>query len=345
MEESILIRADGSNKIGLGHLTRQIDIANELKKINYNVLFLSKDYPEGINLLKENDFKLLKLRGLEQDLKDSNSEIEKVLNAYNKKFKAILVDIYKDFDNQVYINNLKKYCKVLFVLSDDPNPFKIEADGVFAISENQDSVDYKNSKTEYYTGLKYFPLHNKFQNVPKKKIKEKVVNILLTFGGADPKNYSTKLLKILRSIDLNLEITLIIGAGFSKEHYNDVIKEEAENISIKININNMNEQFRKADLCICSAGNTLIEALTCGVPCIVLPQTKLENARAMALAKKERMINMGQSISDKNLVKEIKNLMNDYSKRKKLSQNAQNYLDGKGIKRIIDIISRFVNKK
>ncbi len=345
MERSILIRADGSSKIGLGHLTRQIDIANELKKINYNVLFLSKNFPEGINLLKENDFNVLKLKALEQDLKNSNYEINKVLIAYNQKFNTIMVDIFKDFDNQKYLNNLKKYGDTLFVLSDDPNPFKIDVDAVFAISENQDSVDYKNSKTEYYTGLKYFPLHNKFQNVLKKKIKEQVDNILLTFGGADPKNYSTKLLKILRSFDLNLEITLIIGAGFSKKHYNDVIKEEAENISIKINVNNMNEQFSKADLCICSAGNTLIEALTCGVPCIVLPQTKLENARAMALAIKERMINMGQNFSDKNLVKEIKNLMNDYSKRKRLSQNAQNYLDGKGIKRIIDIISKFVNKK
>ena len=33
MEESILIKADGSSKIGLGHLTRQIDIANELKSM------------------------------------------------------------------------------------------------------------------------------------------------------------------------------------------------------------------------------------------------------------------------------------------------------------------------
>ena len=69
--KSALIRADGSNKIGLGHLTRQIDIANELKKLNYNVIFLSKNYPEAIFLLKENQFEILKLTTGNQTINDS----------------------------------------------------------------------------------------------------------------------------------------------------------------------------------------------------------------------------------------------------------------------------------
>jgi len=337
--KSALIRADGSNKIGLGHLTRQIDIANELKKLNYKVIFLSKNYPEGTSLLKENQCEIIKLTTENQNIKNSINEINERLSFNNKTFDFIIVDLFKDFDNQEYLNYLKSFCKKLFVLSDEPKPFFIDVDAVFAFSENQEAIDYKNLQTKYYIGLRYFPLHNKFHDVPKKKVKKKVSYVLITFGGSDPNNFSNKLISILKQLDLNVLITLIIGAGFSKEHYNEVIKEKSENIIIKTNIKNMNEHLIETDLCICSAGNTVIEALTCGVPCIVLPQTELENERAKALEKKELIINMGLNFINDRLIAEIQKLFSDYSLRRKLSKNAQNYLDGKGIKRIINIIS------
>ncbi|TFG15980.1 MAG: hypothetical protein EU535_00030 [Promethearchaeota archaeon] len=336
---SALIRADGSNKIGLGHLTRQIDIAHELKKMNYEVVFLTKNYPEGILILKENHLKIIELKYLGQNLPDSMNEIDIILKDYKRKFDLIMVDLPKDFDNQTYLNNLKKYCKKLYVLSDEPNPFFIDVDAVFAISENQELYDYSNITTKYYAGLKYFPLNNKFETVPKKKIKKKVGKILITFGGSDPNNISGKIMKILKEINLNMPIILVLGAGFSNDYYKSIIQNKLNNIEIKINIKNMIDYLINTDLCICSAGNTLIEALTCGAPCIVLPQTELENERAKALEQKQLIINMGLEFTNKRLITEINNQLIDYSSRKKLSRNAQNYLDGKGIKRIVNIIS------
>ena len=216
--KSALIRADGSNKIGLGHLTRQIDIANELKKLNYNVIFLSKNYPEGVFLLEENQFEIIKLTTENQTLNDLIEEINKTLSSNKKTFDVIIVDLFKDFDNQEYLNYLKSFCKKLFVLSDEPKPFFIDVDAVFAFSENQEAIDYKNLQTKYYTGLRYFPLHNKFKDVPKKKVNKKVTNVLITFGGSDPNNFANRLINILKQLDLNVLVTLIIGAGFSKEH-------------------------------------------------------------------------------------------------------------------------------
>ena len=337
---SALIRADGSNKIGLGHLTRQIDIANELKKKSYDVVFLTKNYPEGISILKENNLKIIKLKESNQNLIDSINEINNALRGYKKRFDLIIVDLFKDFDNQEYLNYLKKNCKKLFVLSDDPDPFYIDVHAVFAISETQESNDYSYLKTNYYTGLKYFPLNIKFQNVPKKQIKKKVENILITFGGSDPNNYSGKIMKILKEIGLNANITLVIGAGFSNGFYTDLIENKPNNVEIQVNIKNMIDHLINTDLCICSAGNTLIEALTCGVPCIVLPQTELENERARALDRRNMAINMCLNFTKDDLILQIKNIMKDISLRKILSSNAQNYLDGMGLKRIIEILSK-----
>lgn len=337
--KSALIRADGSNKIGLGHLTRQIDIANELKKLNYNVIFLSKNYPKGVFLLEENQFEIMKLTTENQSINDSIKEINDILSTKKITFDIIIVDLFKDFDNQEYLDCLKLFCKEIFVLSDEPTQFYIDVDGVFAFSENQELFNYNNLKTKYYTGLKYFPLHSKFKEVPKKIGKKKITKILITFGGSDPNNFSSKLVHIFKHLHLNVLFTLVIGAGFSNEHYREILKQKSEEIIIKTNINNMNEHLIKTDLCICSAGNTVIEALRCGVPCIVLPQTKLENERAKALEMRELIINLGLNFTNEKLITEINKLSNNFTLRKKLSKNAQNYLDGNGIKRIINIIS------
>ena len=54
--KKVLIRVDGYNKIGLGHIYRTIVIANHLN--NHDVLFVSKkEHALGINLLKENNHK------------------------------------------------------------------------------------------------------------------------------------------------------------------------------------------------------------------------------------------------------------------------------------------------
>ncbi|TFG08889.1 MAG: hypothetical protein EU539_01085 [Promethearchaeota archaeon] len=336
--KSILIRADGSKDIGLGHLTRQIDIADELRDLNFEIYFLSKHYLEGISLIEHRNFDVIKLSPEEKTIQESIEEIEKVLVSLNRKFDIILIDLVKNFNNQQYLNNIKNFCKKLFILSDDPAKFCVNVDAVFAISPNQEFFTYKGLETKYYTGLRYFPLHRKFQNVRKKKIKKAVSNILLTFGGSDPNNYSMKIVEILRKINLNPQIILILGAAFPESEYEKLRQKKFKNLKIKKDVSNMISYFRDADIAICSAGNTLIEALTCGVPCIVIPQTNLENERAAALEKQNMIINIGSGFDEFSLIDAL-NDMWSFSKRRKFSEKSQEKLDGKGIKRIVKILT------
>lgn len=334
-----IIRADGNRIIGMGHLTRNIELANELQNNNYEVYFLTKDFVEGISLLKENNFKILKLKKQNLNLKDSITEINRILDEFGKKINLIIIDILKFFDNQEYLDNLKAYCDKLIILTDHTSPFYIKADTVFAFSQNQNLDFYKDvKKTKYFTGLKFFPLKRKFQNIPLKMIKKEVKQILITFGGSDPKNYSARLNKLLKNVKFNAAITIIIGAGYSNTNFKNLIENKTPNLIIKRNVEDIINYFKETDICICSAGNTLVELLTCGVPCVVLPQTERENEHAKEFERKKNIINLGLNFSDNKLISELKKLMLDYSKRKILSENAQNYLDGQGLKRMMDII-------
>ncbi|KKK87174.1 hypothetical protein LCGC14_2755890, partial [marine sediment metagenome] len=168
--------------------------------------------------------------------------------------------------------------------------------------------------------------------------KETVENILITFGGTDSVNYSTRVAKFLRTFHFNGEITFIIGPNFLELHYEEFQKEIPECIIVKRNINKMIDYFQDTDLCICSAGNSLIELLTCGVPCIVLPQTIREEHHALILEKKRMIINLSPTWNDSTLDSALKKLLNNYNKRKSMSELALEYFDGQGLKRMMDII-------
>ncbi len=334
-----IIRSDGNKTIGMGHLFREIDIAKELQKQEYEILFITRDYPEAIDLLLDHNCDIIRLDGENVHIGKAISELEIVLNKCKRKIDLFILDILEEFYNQEMINKVKNYCDKIIVISDETERLDIEADIVFALSINQKQSNYKNRHTLFYTGLKYLPLNEKYQNVKRKIIRPTVKNILLTFGGSDPQNFSTRLIKIMNKQKFDVELTLIIGPGFSKRKELKKFSKEST-IEIKENVKDIEKYFIKADMCICSAGNTLFELLTCGVPCIVLPQTKRENEHAEGIARLNMIKNLGLNFTDDQLISEINNMMFDHSTRKYFSNQAQKYLDGNGLRRIIEILKK-----
>ena len=335
-----LIRADADNSTGIGHIIRTMDITRELQKNNYEVLFLTKESTIGSYLLKENNFRYYPLKHQNNFLKSSIDDFTKLFNIYGK-VNIIIIDLF-DFNkkyDQISFDKLKKFCKKLIVFSDETEPLNINANIVFAFSINQKPEYYKDVKnTKYFTGLKYVALKPEYQNVQKKIIAKDVKNILVTFGGIDHRYFTEKVMKILNDLNINATIIIVAGPGFNNERYDKLKQHKPENIITERNIKDLLKYFIEADFCICSAGTTLIELLTCGVPCIVLPQTMRENDHAKTMEKKDMIINLGLNFKDKDLIREVKNLMSDYLKRRSLSESAQNYFDGKGIRRIIQIL-------
>lgn len=334
----VIIRVDGNDILGMGHLTREIDIAKELHKRQYKIIFITKEFPHALSLINKHKFEIIRLKRQYLSIEESIAEINGVLLKIEKP-DYIFIDLLTLFDEQIYLDNLKKNCKKIVIITDRTNPFYVKADFIFALSQHQNLESYSEIKdSNYYIGLKYFPLGKDYQKPEKKKIKKKIKNILVTFGGTDSVNYSTRVVKMLKNRNFKINIVLIIGPGFSEDKYKKLMMEITDNIVVKRDVRSLINYIRDCDLCICSSGNTLIELLTCGIPCIVLPQTIRENEHAVAFEKKEVIINLGLNWKEDILFSTMKKLIVDYKKRKKLSEKAQKYLDGQGLKRIIDII-------
>ncbi|MBD3342064.1 MAG: hypothetical protein GF353_23390 [Candidatus Lokiarchaeota archaeon] len=335
--KDVLIIADGSSEIGMGHLTRELDIGKELQKRGFEVIFLSKNYQEGIKIIEKERIKIYKIDKTIKNITEAIENMKKLFAPNFHWFDFIIVDLPYFFENQSYIDYLKKYCQKIVIISDAPKFFKINADLVFLISSHRDSIFLDDeTNTKYFCGLRYFPLRESFQKVGIKTIKPKVSTILLTFGGSDPMNFSKRILNLLKKKRVDAEIILVSGAGYPLGKYKELIIIADDKISLLRDHKRMIDLYQKADICLCSAGNTLIEVLTCGVPAIVLPQTQTEDQRAQKFKKKEMIYNMGLEFNDEELYQKISKLISKERIRKKFSSKAQTYLDGKGVKRIVE---------
>lgn len=108
------------------------------------------------------------------------------------------------------------------------------------------------------------------------KINSHVKRVFISFGGADPQNYSDRLLKIISKSEYkNYMFIVVLGRAKDNirflEKYNDF-----NNIEIYHDVNNIPELMANCDIGITSRGRTGYELAILGIPSIAMAQNKRE---------------------------------------------------------------------
>ena len=206
----IFFRVDGDNgkKVGMGHIIRSLilyqNLILKLKKDKFKVIFLMKNYEEGIKFLKKN----------------TKSEIclfnKKFLNQFTlKKSDIFIIDTLgaeKELLKKIFNKKIKK------IISFDETNFTryksgIIFNGIYFFKKNN-KKHFKNLKI--YQGLKYLILNKEYQKKIKKIIHSK--NIIISSGGADNKNMLVTLTKMVENLKTYQKIFVIVGPGVKKNN-------------------------------------------------------------------------------------------------------------------------------
>ena len=326
----IIIRVDGYNKIGLGHIYRTTSLAHQL--LDHQILFVSKKIHElGINFIKTHNY----------NIKTFTTETE-------------LYEIITDFEPDIIFNDILDTGADYIEHLKEKNKFTVNFEDLGEGSTKADIVinplyEQKNTLKNYYWGKDYIILREEFQNIEHKTIEKEVKKILITFGGTDPNNYTKKVLELLNDMDLkNINISIVLGLGYTK--YDDLIKYSQElnhKFMIKKNVKNISRFMYEADLIFTSAGRTVYEIASIGTPTIVLAQNNRELLHTFANRKNGFLnLGLGHEVSKEKIQKLITSLINDYDYRKELSRlMLKNYIRS-GINNVISLIfSQYENFK
>ena len=303
----IVLRVEGYREIGLGHIYRVITLADRM--IDHDIFFVVSNKSQmGINKLKSHFYPVIEFDG------ENLSEMEAIDSC---KPNIVVNDMLST--SLSYIQGLKQRGYRVINFEDRGDGIQ-EADLV--INAMYDSTSEKKNN-HILVGPDYVCLRDEFYSILPVEVKSSVKNILLLFGGTDPQDISQRTLKWLDKIEGDWTVTVIVGLGYKNiNQLKKLAKTLKKEVQLIYDTSVVSKYLRKADIGITSAGRTVFELTTMGIPSIVMASSERETHHVFA-NKEPGIINLGLSgnVKFETFKKKLTELLNSELLRKKMSQS------------------------
>lgn len=256
-KQKVAIYVNGNNKRGIGHIYRALEIADEF--------FVKPDIYYDTN---QTDSKVF----------GNTTHKLKPVNGIAELYEICKREQYNIFINDILTTSIDYMIGLRSVLPNNAKIINFEDDG-----EGVQKADlvfnalYHDSEfPQMYAGEKYYICGKTFMFYEPIKIKEKVSRVFIAFGGADPQNYSDRLLKIVSKPEYN-NYHFIVVLGRAKYNVDALLEyNKYENIDVLYDISNMPELMTSCDVALTSRGRTGYELALLGIPSIAMAQNHRE---------------------------------------------------------------------
>lgn len=254
--QKVGIYVNGNNKRGIGHIYRALEIADEFyvkPDIYYDT---NQTDPKVFGNTKHN---LIPINGI--------AELYQVCK--EQQYTIFINDILTtSIDYMIGLKSVMPNAKIINF--EDDGEGTIKADLVFNALFHEEDLPQVKAGEKYYISGKTFMFYEPI------KIRDKVKRVFISFGGADPQNYSDRLLKMICKPEYkDYEFVVVLG----RAKYNvDALMEfnKYENIEVLYDVSNMPELMTSCDIGITSRGRTGYELAILGIPAIAMAQNKRE---------------------------------------------------------------------
>lgn len=324
--KNIVFRVDGDYDIGLGHIYRTLTLANRLV-FHHNIFFVMDSARElGIQKVQEYHYPI-----------KTFSNKDEMATALDEIKPDIIINDVLD-TNREYIKSLQS--KGYFVVNFEDLGEGTEYANIVINALYENSYPPQN----HYYGYKYECLRDEFYIFPAKKPEPDVKAILITFGGTDPNDLTSRTLCAIEKLDpKTIKINVILGKGYRPKEklyeYISLLREKGSHIDVKENVRLMAKEMSEADLVITSNGRTIYEVASIGTPCISISQNERE-ARHLFVHNSHGPLYLGiaYTISADDIASAMKRLIDDYPLRKEMNEKLLRF-DLKGnIDRVLNLI-------
>ncbi|WP_261845152.1 UDP-2,4-diacetamido-2,4,6-trideoxy-beta-L-altropyranose hydrolase [Aliamphritea ceti] len=311
----IAFRVDASIDIGSGHVMRCLTLANALRQLGAECVFICREHPGNlIEHIRKYDFEVYTLPVV--DVEPSNESVEAFRSIHSDwlgstwmhdataslallnglKPHWFIVDHYA-LDEQ-WESFVRPYCSYLGViddLHDRHHNCDLLVDQTLGLTPDIYAPLVPTS-CDVLTGAIYALLRPEFKEYRLESIKRrdaspKLKHIFVNLGGVDKNNITSRVLSgIDQSVLLNdCKITVVMGATSQNV---EQVKAKAEalrmDVTVLVGANNMAELMSEADLAIGAAGSTTWERCCLGLPSIMV--VLAENQRDIAEQLSNRSI-------------------------------------------------------
>ncbi len=263
----IIFRADGNERIGLGHVVRSLALAAMVKD-QFEVVFAIVSPSKSIEkkILETCD----RIIVLKESL-DQIQEISQIASAVPQASMYVLDGYQYDTTYQSYI----KKSGAAIICIDDIHAYHFVADAVVNHAPGVKADQYScEPETELCLGLKYALLRKPFLEAARETREIKAIkNAFICLGGSDPHNLTLPCVQSITQTKAQLE-SIHIVLGSSNQHiaaiqsYANHQQDTAIHIHQDLNAHQMCSLMRENDLAIVSASSLLLEVISVKMPVI-----------------------------------------------------------------------------
>jgi UDP-2,4-diacetamido-2,4,6-trideoxy-beta-L-altropyranose hydrolase len=324
----LLIRCDASARIGTGHVMRCLALAQKWQEAGGKTVFAHVETtPAMKQRLSDTGFEFVNLNAVIGDTDDATQTIE---HARALKAPWIVADGYSF--GATWQKHVKESGIRLLVCDDYGHAERYYANLVLNPNPHASAELYRNRAphTQLLLGTHYVLLRREFNDWrgwhgPFRSVARKV---LVTLGGSDPNNVTTKVIEELNSLGgTRLEITVVIGG--SNPNFK-APPPAPSSIRFVVDEPNMPKLMAWADVAIAAAGTTSWELAFMGLPSLVL--VLADNQLAVADALDAAAV--ARKTTPERVAAELASLLTDSDARCAMSRRGRELVDGEGAGRL-----------
>ena len=320
----ILFRCDGGRipEIGTGHIVRCLLLAGRLKEEGHEIGFAIARDEWGLQKIKDSKYPTFQLP------KDASGE-EAGLTKAIKSFGTDVVVVDRLDTSKRFMATIKRATNLLMTLDNRGTGAPLADLLINGMIRGGDTP---------YRGYDYVVLPPR--KIRKKKILKECKKVFIAFGGYDHLGLVPKAFEAAQSFSRSARFTVVSGNKNGESNGKGVPDSLQGRLRVFKWVKDLDPLVENSDLAILSGGLSLYQALSFGVPSLVISQYPHQLETAEKLAKDNAAVNLGSGseLAPEGIQKAARQLLSDYSQRVALSKKAQSLIDRNGLHRVTRLI-------
>ncbi len=352
----IVFRVDASPKIGAGHITRCLTLADSLSSEGAHCEFICSEHLYNLKELilargfcyhsipTSNAIDLARVRnslsGIAQ-LQDAEACISVVARL---KPDWLVVDHYAL--DSLWERALSPYCRSILViddLADRPHDCRMLLDQSFGSSAAR-YAGLLPKDTKQLHGPRYALLKPAYaeRRVNLHRRSGSINRALVYFGGGLHSEYMTGLvLQVLSETEFkHIEVDIVLSATSSHGPLLEAEAKKRGGVNVHIQLPDLSGLMAKADLAVGAGGATTWERCCMGLTSLIVSVADNQRAACEALATAGLIDYLGHvgSVDFASIRRAIHRLSSEYLSRREQAEACQELVDGKGTERVMKIL-------
>jgi len=198
-------------------------------------------------------------------------------------------------------------------------------------------------------GMEYVILGNEYRAGRIESLNTENHSILVTMGGIDHYDLSSRVIPILEEISLSIQVNMIIGPYYENiESIKTAVKNSSLEVNIFENASNLRALILKSNLALTAGGFTTYELAAMSTPSIGIALWDNQKNNVTCLSSQGALIPLYYTDGlefGQQLKKVLVDLINNSNLRKRISTKARITVDGCGANRIAKEITDRYEKK